>query len=413
MSDDDAKRDDPLEGEHAARGAAERSSRMTDELIAVLAHELRTPLSAIIGWTGVLQKLGGNPETVRALEAIDRNGAVLARMISDIFDMSRLNTGKMPLALELTDPADAVIAALHAIRPSIDENRTNVVVDLQRPHRIIRADSSRVQQIVWNLLSNAIKFSPEGGPVRVTLRDVPDGVTLVIADEGEGIDPAFLPFLFDRFTQSGAGTSRLHGGLGLGLSIVKHLVEAHGGRVAARSDGPGRGAQFEVWLPVEPALKRGIAPDALAAAEEGLTGAEHRGSLAGLHLLVVDDESDACAMMTVILADRGAVVTATKTCDEALQALGRIGPDLLISDIGMPGRDGYDLIREIRRLEESTGRHLPAIALTSFNRSRDVQQALLAGFDLHVDKPLRSMKLVQSILALVRKPGTAGAKPPE
>jgi PAS domain S-box-containing protein len=408
------RRQELLEGERVARGAAERLSRMKDELIAVLSHELRTPLSAIIGWTGVLQKLGGNPDTIRALEAIDRNGGVLARMISDIFDMSRLNTGKMPLALELTDPAEAVIAAVNAIRPSIDENRTNIVVDLQRPHRLIRADSSRLQQIVWNLLSNAIKFSPEGGPVRITLRDVQNGITLAIADEGEGIEPSFLPFLFDRFTQSDAGANRLRGGLGLGLSIVKHLVEAHGGTVAAHSDGPGRGARFEVWLPVEPALNRGSAQDGLAMAEEGVTGGEHDGSLAGLHLLVVDDEPDACAMMTVILADRGAVVTATKSYDEALQVLGRIGPDLLISDIGMPGKDGYDLIREVRRLEELSGRHLPAIALTSFNRARDVQQALLAGFDLHVDKPLRSMKLVQSILALVRKPASsaATAEPP-
>lgn len=384
-----------LEGERVARSSAERISRMKDELIAVLSHELRAPLNAIMGWTHVLQMRGGPEATLKGLAAIERNGNIQARMISDILDMSRLNMGKMPLSFELLDPAEVLASALDAMQPSIDENELRVVSDLQAPHRHVRADSSRLQQVIWNLLSNAIKFSPRGAEVRVTMRDEPDGLRVVVADQGQGISPEFLPYLFDRFTQSDAGSNRQRGGLGLGLSIVKQLVEAHGGTISAHSEGPGRGARFEVWLPVDGA------PTSDAGESQFDDGGldETEGSLQGINLLIVDDDEDARVMLGIILSDRGASVTSAGGFNEALKLLQTLQPDAIVSDIGMPGKDGYDLIREIRR-REGGDRRVPAVALTSFTRQQDEQQALAAGFDAHCPKPLRPMKLVQALRLL-------------
>ncbi len=242
-----------LDAEREARGTAERMNRMKDDFIAVLSHELRAPLNAIMGWTHILKLRGGNEETMRGLAAIERNGNMQARMIADILDMSRLNLGKLPLELGLLDAHEIVDAAVDAMRPSLREQEQQLVLDLGPVSRRVRADSSRVQQIVWNLLSNAVKFSPRGGQIRVALREEGAGIRLTVADEGQGIDPAFLPFLFDRFTQGDAAGSRHRSGLGLGLSIVKQLTEAHGGKVAASSAGLGKGATIGVWLPFEPA----------------------------------------------------------------------------------------------------------------------------------------------------------------
>jgi len=388
-----------LERERVARSDAERMSRMKDDLIAVLSHELRTPLNAIMGWTHVLQKRGGNEESMRGLAAIERNGNMQARMISDILDMSRLNMGKMPLTIERVEPAEMLTAAVNAMRPSFEENGQEVRLELPPGLRAIRADSSRLQQVVWNLLSNAIKFSPRGSVIRIGLRQDDAGVRLTVADEGQGIAPEFVPYLFDRFTQSDAGSNRHRGGLGLGLAIVKHLVEAHGGTVAATSNGPGQGTTFEVWLPNE-----GADPGAETAVEGDAPVAERDDAeqlLQGLHLLVVDDDREACAMLQIILGDRGAVVVAVHDCDAALKALEHLEPDVLVSDVGMPGRDGYELLREVRRREAQGGhRRLPAMALTSFTRTQDQQQAIEAGFDAHCPKPVRPLQLVRQIRRL-------------
>ncbi|KQU73455.1 MULTISPECIES: response regulator [unclassified Rhizobacter] len=400
---------DLMEREQAARSDAERISRMKDELIAVLSHELRTPLNAMLGWTHVLQKRGGNEETVRGLDAIERNGRMQARMISDILDMSRLNLGKMPLLFEPMDPVQVVTTAVDAMQPSLDENGQRVVLDVQPPHRAIRADSARIQQVVWNLLSNAIKFSPKGSEIRVSLRDRPDGLTLTVADQGQGVEAEFLPLLFERFTQGDAGSNRRRGGLGLGLSIVEQLVEAHGGAITAHSEGVGRGTQFVVELPTD-AIEARQSEAADTSADEMASPGQAETGLVGIHVLIVDDDPDACAMLGIILGDRGATVSTANGFDEALTVLKTLRPDVLVSDIGMPGQDGYALMRRIRADEAATQQpRLPSIALTSFTRMQDENQAIAAGFDLHCPKPLRPLKLLQAVESLV---GRHEARPP-
>ena len=400
---------DLMEREQAARGDAERISRMKDELIAVLSHELRTPLNAMLGWTHVLQKRGGNEETVRGLDAIERNGRMQARMISDILDMSRLNMGKMPLLFEPMDPVQVVSSAVDAMQPSLDENGQRVVLDVQPPHRAIRADSARIQQVVWNLLSNAIKFSPKGSEIRVALRDRPDGLTLTVADQGQGVEAEFLPLLFERFTQGDAGSNRRRGGLGLGLSIVEQLVEAHGGAITAHSEGVGRGTQFIVELPTD-AIEARQSEAADTPTDEVASPTQAETGLVGIHVLIVDDDPDACAMLGIILGDRGATVSTANGFDEALTVLKTLRPDVLVSDIGMPGQDGYALMRRIRSDEVATQQpRLPSIALTSFTRMQDEHQAIAAGFDLHCPKPLRPLKLLQAVESLV---GRHEARPP-
>jgi hypothetical protein len=381
-----------LERERAARGAAEQVNRMKDEFIAVLSHELRTPLNVINGWTHVLKRRGGNPETMHALDAIERNVAAQARLISDLLDMSRLNTGKLQLTMASLDPHDLVQSAVHAMRTTLDENANELVLDLQPPYRPLHGDASRLQQVIWNLLGNAIKFSPRGGKIRVALREAPDALTLRISDEGQGIAPGFLSHVFEPFAQSDALSTRSSGGLGLGLSIVRQLVEAHGGTVTAESEGLGKGATFEIRLPLD------TGPDPAQG-----SGDEEEVTLEGRHLLVVEDDPEANAMLQIILSDRGALVKSAYDCDGALEILETLRPDLLISDIGMPGKDGYEMMREIRRREAASGRHLPAIALTSFTRDQDERQALEAGFDAHSAKPIRPLKLVQLVRELLQR----------
>ncbi|WOB05992.1 response regulator [Piscinibacter gummiphilus] len=389
-----------LDSERMARTAAERMSRMKDELIAVLSHELRTPLNAIMGWTHVLQKRGGDATYTRGMAAIERNVRIQARLISDILDTSRLNMGKLMLSFEMIDPAALLTEALAAMQDTAAEAGVSLRVSLQPRHRPIRADGSRLQQVIWNLVSNAIKFSPPGTEVRVELRDEADALHLSVIDQGRGISSAFLPYLFDRFTQSDAGSNRKRGGLGLGLSIVKQLVEAHGGVITVQSDGENQGARFDIVLPYDTGLQG--SSDPVTAFDEALAD-EAEGGLNGVRVLVVDDDADASAMLNIILADRGALVEMASSHDDALGVLERRAPDVMVSDIGMPGKDGYDLIREVRRRETSSGRRLPSIALTSFTRDQDKQHVLEAGFDLHCAKPLQPLQLVQAVATLARR----------
>lgn len=406
------QRQQVLDRERLARGEAEKVSRMKDTFIAVLSHELRAPLNAIMGWNHVLQKRGGTDEMMRGLAAIERNGHLQARMISDLLDMSRLNLGKLPLVLETLHPLDAVAAAVSAMKPSTDERGIAVEVDVQSPLQPIAVDSGRLQQVIWNLLSNAIKFSPQGARVRIELRQDTTDTVLTVRDSGQGISAEFLPFVFDRFMQSDAGSTRHRGGLGLGLSIVKQLVEAHGGTVSVSSAGTGQGAAFEVRLPLESPLGHAGDDDDTAEAEDSGSsvfdaGQPHEAELGGVNVLVVDDDRDATAMLQIILSDRGAIVRTAHDHDAALRALATSEVDVLVSDIGMPGRDGYDLVRELRRRELLTRRHLPAIALTSFSRRQDQDQATAAGFDAHCAKPLRPHRLIRIIRTLVDAAGSA------
>ena len=391
-----------LDRERIARGEAEQVSRMKDDFIAVLSHELRTPLNAIMSWTHVLRQRGGTDEAMRGLAAIERNGTTQARMISDLLDMSRLNLGKLPLTFTSIDPADEVVASVNAMRPANADAGPRIDVELAPRYRPIRVDASRLQQVIWNLVSNAIKFSPPGGRIAIALIEEAAGLHIRVSDEGQGIAPEFLPFVFDRFAQSDAASNRLRGGLGLGLSIVKQLVEAHGGSVSAASAGLGRGATFDVWLPSEQVHVEALeGPDS----SHGLEAIDlSQASLDGMHLLIVDDDPEASAMLRIILSDRGAVVQAAPDVRSALELLALRRFDVLISDIGMAGQDGYDLIREIRRIEVDgplPRTHLPAIALTSFAREQDRAQALAAGFDAHCAKPLRPLALLQQIRTLL------------
>jgi PAS domain S-box-containing protein len=394
-----------LDRERVARGEAEQVSRLKDDFIAVLSHELRTPLNAILSWTHVLLQRGGNAELQRGLAAIERNGTTQARMIADLLDMSRLNLGKLPMTFVPIDPVEEVVASVNAIRPPESSGGPVIDIELAPPYRSIRADASRLQQVIWNLVSNAIKFSPAGGRVVVALLQEDDGLRIRFSDQGQGIAPAFLPFVFDRFAQSDAASNRQRGGLGLGLSIVKQLVEAHGGRVSAHSPGVGRGATFEVWLPTDPAHAGGEdVADSTFGAADALEPPP--ASLAGVRVLVVDDDADAASMLRIILSDRGATVQTASDVSSSLALLRGEGFDVLVSDIGMAGQDGYDLVRELR-LGESAAvppRRLPAIALTSFTRDQDREQALAAGFDAHCGKPLRPLNLVQQIRSLLDRP---------
>lgn len=395
-----------FDSERVARGEAEQVSRLKDDFIAVLSHELRTPLNAIMGWTHVLMKRGGTDETMRGLAVIKRNGTTQARMISDLLDMSRLNLGKLPLSLSMLDPAQEIDAAISAMMPAFDDKEIHVDIRLAPLYRAIHADASRLQQVVWNLLSNAIKFSPRGSTVIVSLAEAETGLRILVTDAGQGIAADFLPFVFDRFAQSDAASNRHRGGLGLGLSIAKQLVEAHGGELSVRSEGLGHGATFEVWLPTDPGLK---AASPLNAGDDELNASSGHDDLPlrQLKILIVDDDPDATAMLRIILGDRGATLSAASHVDQALEILASFKPDVLISDIGMVGKDGYDLIRELRRRESRAvdspaNKRLPAIALTSFSRDSDCLLALEAGFDAHCPKPLRPLNLIKQIVSLLR-----------
>jgi PAS domain S-box-containing protein len=395
------RRRDLLEREQAARRSAERHSRTKDDFIAVLSHELRTPLNAIIGWVHILKRRGATPEGTKGLEAIERNVKTQARIISDILDVSRINSGKLRLDREWCEPAELVLSSIDALSASIDEKRLRIEAKVADAHAPAWLDPARFQQILWNLLTNAIKFSPEGGRILVELRRIGDRLRMEVRDYGQGISAEFLPHLFDRFTQSDSPGNRRHGGLGLGMSIVKHLVDLHGGEVSAASEGAGRGTLVRVDMPVEPqgdTLSPVEAPDSEAGASDVDSAA-----VQGLDVLVVEDDREASEMMTVVLSDRGARVRIATDYDSALQAVQQAWPDVLVSDIGLPGRDGYELVRSVRELESARqAPHLQVIALTAFARSEDREKTLAAGFDLHLSKPLKPHQLLEAIARCAR-----------
>ena len=398
------QREQLLEREQAARVAAERISRSKDEFIAVLSHELRTPLNAILSWVHVLKHPEGGHNLVRGLDAIARNAETQRRLISDILDVSRMDLGKLRLELESVDVAELVSSAVTTLGALMRDKSLTTQVDVAQATRPLTADPSRLQQIIWNLLSNAIKFSTPGGQITVLLQQDDAGLTLTVQDQGQGIKPEFLPYLFDRFTQSDSSSNRYHGGLGLGLSIVKQLVELHSGTITASSDGVGQGATFTVRLPTNPSdITESTNSDHMPLLDEGdgADGSPPPSSLAGLSIVIVDDDHEARDILCMILRDRGANVLSADGYDEGLRFIQEAHPHVLISDIGMPGKDGHDLIREVRRLEKDSGTAgLPAIALTAFARPQDQALAMAAGFDAYCAKPLRPNDLMAAILRL-------------
>ncbi len=394
-----------FQAERAARSEAERQSRMKDEFLATLSHELRTPLNAILGWSQILGRGDTAAAQVRdGLAVIERNARVQTRIIEDLLDMSRIVSGKIRLDVQRIDLLSVIEGAIESVRPAADAKgiRLHKVLDpLAGP---VPGDPARLQQVVWNLLSNAVKFTDRGGKVQVLLERVNSHLEISVSDNGQGIKPEFLIHVFDKFRQADASTTRRAGGLGLGLSIVRHLVELHGGQVRAKSAGEGKGATFIVLLPLSIAHQddEDRRHPAAPATTPDLTD-DCPPQLEGISILVVDDEMDARELARRILTDCGAVVYTAGSADEAEAALDQHRPNVLVSDIGMPGRDGYDLIHAVRRRLPHLGGVVPAVAVTAFARSEDRRRALTAGFDMHVSKPVEPAELLAVIGRLAQR----------
>ncbi len=360
---------------------------MKDEFLTMLSHELRTPLNAILGWAQVLSRGAASDDRVQqGLATIERNARVQVQLIEDLLDVSRITEGKLRLNVQRVGLCEVIDAALTSIRPAADAKGIRIQTLLDCDADEVNGDPGRLQQVVWNILSNAVKFTPGGGRIEVRLERAGSHVTFIVSDNGEGIAADFLPHVFERFRQADQTTTRMFGGLGLGLSIVKHLVELHGGRVAAKSAGPGQGATFIIELPMSPRRGECDAPPA-SDADVVLGGVGGTAFLSGLTVLYVDDEKDARELVRSVLVDRGARVLIAETAEEARRLLALEKPDVLITDIGMPGEDGYSLIRTIRALPAESGGAIPAAAVTALARPEDRRRALLAGFQTHVVKP--------------------------
>nr|WP_229202256.1 ATP-binding protein [Pseudoduganella aquatica] len=387
-----------LDSERSARAEAERTSQMKDEFLATLSHELRTPLTAILGWAQVLRR-GSRDEADlhKGLQTIERNARAQAQLIEDLLDMSRITSGKVLLDIQTLSPLTVVDAAIETVRPAADAKNILIERDF---HSIglVAADPSRLQQVIWNLLTNGIKFTPKGGALKVSVTEADGHVAITVADTGIGIRPEFLGHVFERFRQADSTTTRRHGGLGLGLSIVKHLVEQHGGTVSVSSPGEGRGASFTVGLPLASG-HNGAAPQprAMAPLPPSVPADTGLRDLSGLRVLVVDDEIDARDLIRRILSDCNAVVLTAANAAEALALVERERPSLLVSDIGMPDVDGFELLAQVRALGAARGGGLPAIALTAFARSEDRLRALECGFRDHVSKPVEPAELVSAV----------------
>ena len=397
-----AERELFLESERAARSTAERLSHMKDEFLATLSHELRTPINAIQGWATLLRERKNSPaDHARGLETIERNARIQAQIVNDLLDMSRIISGKVQLEVQPLYLHEVINNSIDAVSQSAVAKNIRIQPMLDTGIGLVRGDPNRLQQVLWNLLSNAIKFTAKGGRVQVVLERVNSHVEICIEDTGIGIRPDFLPYVFDRFRQADSGTTRRHGGLGLGLSIVKNLVELHGGTVRVKSPGENQGSTFIVSLPIS--YVRGSARETTArpGGFGDVAEAIELPELRNIRVLIIDDEADGRTLVAHILQDRGASPVCISSAEEALEALGREHFDVLLSDIGMPNMDGYQLIREVRRLDKSRTKPIPAIAITAYARPEDRQRSLLAGFHMHLSKPIEPRELIASIAGLL------------
>ncbi len=405
------ERDAMLREARQAYRQAERASRAKDDFLATVSHELRTPLSAILGWAHVLERGVVDAETLRhGLAAISRNARSQGQLIEDLLDMNRIESGQLRLDLQRIELGGVIAAAIDSALPAATARGVGLRTVFGPGAAAVLGDATRLQQVVANLLNNAIKFTPGGGQVSVSLAQHDGEVRIVVADTGQGIEPDFLSRLFDRFQQQDATTTRRHGGLGIGLSIVRHLVQLHGGKVQAHSAGSGQGATFTVVLPALGGPVLALAPAAAQrpAANPG-PPADAATRLDGVTVLAVDDEPDVLAVTVQVLQQVGARVLPAATADEALALLRRHRPAVLLSDIAMPDADGYELIRRVRGLPAAEGGQTPAAAVTAYARPDDRQRALLAGFQLHLAKPLQPTTLVAAVAALAQGRAPAGA----
>ncbi|MBD0364199.1 MAG: response regulator, partial [Coleofasciculus sp. C3-bin4] len=393
---------------------AEAANRMKDEFLATLSHELRTPLNSVLGWARLLRTRSfDEATTARALETIERNAKSQAQLIEDILDVSRIIRGKLHLNLRPIRLAPVIEAAIDSVRPSAEAKSIQLDSLLDPLVDLVAGDPDRLQQIVWNLLTNAIKFTPEGGKIEVRSLRVGSHAQIQVSDTGIGISPEFLPYVFDRFRQADSTTTRSHSGLGLGLAIVRHLVELHGGSVYADSAGEGQGSTFTVQLRLHncaeeqgnSAESQQTTPEESELKQErddSLQGTSEETSvtLSGLRVLIVDDEPDVRDLITTVVEESGAKAIAVESVPEAIKELEQWQPDVLVSDIAMPVEDGYTLIRKVRDIEAERGGLLPAVALTAYVREEDCEQAIASGFQMHISKPVDTTKLVMALARL-------------
>jgi PAS domain S-box-containing protein len=387
-----------------ARKDAETANRTKDEFLATLSHELRTPLNAILGWSKMMSDARLDEKARhKALETIQRNARIQAQLIDDILDVSRIISGKLKLEVRPIELNEVVQAAIESVLPAADAKGIRLKKVLDSGNSMISGDPNRLQQIVWNLLSNAVKFTPKGGQIQIRLERVNSHVEIIVNDTGIGISPQVLPFIFDRFRQADSATTRQHGGLGLGLAIVRHLVEMHGGIVEAESGGERKGSTFTVRLPLIALRSIDLSPETeqrVHPTEDKNVPFECTSELEGLHVLVVDDEDDGRMLVKTVLEKCGAKITAVNSASLALEALRENRPDILISDIGMPGEDGYSLIRKVRALPEEEGGLTPAAALTAYARVEDRMCVLRSGFQIHLPKPVEPAELIAVVVNL-------------
>ena len=401
----EAQRRELLDAERAARSEAERAGRLKDEFLATLSHELRTPLNAIVGWSVMLRGASvDQTDLAEGMEAIERNARVQAQLVEDLLDVSRIIAGKLRLDVQHVELAGVVDAAVAAVTPAAQAKNVRLQKVLDPRAVAVWGDPSRLQQVVWNLLSNAIKFTPKTGRVQVSVARVNSHVELTVTDSGMGIKPEFLPHVFDRFRQADSSTTRKFGGLGLGLAIVRHLVELHGGTVEARSDGEGKGASFVVRLPTK-AMDQSTAAGPAQPARAGLGDCPDSPSLKGLRVLSIDDEPDARHLVKRILEQCEAVVTTAASVADAVAILSAKRFDVIVSDIGMPEQDGFDLIRQVRAMPADAGGKTPAVALTALARVEDRRRAMLAGFQIHVPKPVDPSELLAVVASVAGRTG--------
>jgi PAS domain S-box-containing protein len=399
----EAERDRLLVREQAAREQAEAANRVKDEFLAVVSHELRTPLNAINGWTYML--LGTTMDRaaqVRALQSIQRQVRSQCQLIDDLLDVARIVSGKLRLELEEVEPSKVIMAALDVVRPAAEAKRIGLMTDVDSTAGTVSADPERLQQVIWNLLSNAIKFTPEGGRVEIRSRRADSSIEIAVADTGQGIDAVFLPYVFDQFRQADVSTTRSHGGIGLGLAIVRHLIELHNGTVFAESSGRGKGSTFTIKLPVRDIRRSHLkAKDRKEEPEiRRSNNAEEEEILKGLRVLVVEDNSEDREVLLAELSHHGASASASASAAEALAEFDQVRPDVLVADIGMPGEDGYSLIRKIRARSRVRGGLTPAIALTAYAGDANRKRTLDAGYQKHMTKPADPDELVRTIARL-------------
>ena len=382
--------------EQRARAEAEAANRIKDEFLATLSHELRTPLTALLGWACLLRG-SGRDDTIldQGLEAIERNARIQTQLTDDLLDVSCIISGKLRLDVRPVEISSVIDAAISVVRPAADAKSIQLTYGHGPTIGAISGDAARLQQVVWNLLSNAVKFTPEGGRIEVRLERLDSHARLTVSDSGQGISPEFLPQVFDRFRQADSSTTRGYGGLGLGLAIVRHLVELHGGTVHAESQGAGQGTTFSATFPL---LAVRLEPAVMA--HNGKDLCNRSPALNGLRVLVVDDEADTRLIISTVIARTGAEVKACQSAREALEILEQWRPDVLMSDIAMPGEDGYSLINKVRSLPAERGGHIPAAAFSAYAREEDRKRSLAAGYQMHIAKPVSSGRLVETIAHL-------------